>query len=773
MKRFMQRAVALCLVLCLAMPQVFASDALGSDRYGRTIDLAAGTTVTENDLWSATYSDLRTEHYVTYTPNTTVTPMVWYGSTVVGTAKLATAAAQLEAQGYRVVAGINGGFFNSDGTAIGLLISNGIIRRLNAWNGTMVGFCADGSVFLDSSALTETVSWTSADGAAVKFSLSAINGSRENGGLYLYTDDFGTSTDNILTGVDVILKPVTSDAQLTMNSTVTLQVVRVIDSTQPDVAAENVIPAGCYVLSANKNCTTNLLDPLRALTAGTTVTLSISGGDKRWSDAVYGVSGLYALVENGKVVSGLADGAAPRTAIGVKADGSVVFYTIDGRQSGYSIGATYTQVAKRLIELGCVRAVALDGGGSTTLGATLPGSDSFSLVNTPSGGAARSVHNCVFLVTKAGANTQVSSYYVQPSQKIVLTGGQTIFTAKAVGENGGSVSDSGGVTWSAEGGTVGVTQSGNGVFVAGSETGVYTVTVSGQNATGSAPVRVVSALSKLTITRRDTSAAVTALSLKSGASVELDAWGKWYNLVVGMTDRNVTWAVTGNIGTITEDGTFTAGANTASGTITATAGGKTVTISVQVQRPDPFVDIASHWSRSYVIQLYDLGLTTGSTNASGGKVYLPDSNLSRGELVVFLARLLKTDVTQYEDVTLPFADTASIPSWMLPQIKAMYALGVFTGAEVGGKLYANASDPITREQAMTLLGRVLSEQSTADLSAFADGGTVSAWAAPYVQTLVAKGVVSGSGGSLNPHSNITRGEMAKLLVLVSKLPLKY
>lgn len=116
---------------------------------------------------------------------------------------------------------------------------------------------------------------------------------------------------------------------------------------------------------------------------------------------MYGLTGLYALVENGQVVSGLEAGRAPRTALGIKADGSMVFYTIDGRQSGYSVGATYSQVAQRLIELGCVQAVALDGGGSTTLGATLPGSDHFTVLSSPSDGNQRAVSNCLFLVTTA------------------------------------------------------------------------------------------------------------------------------------------------------------------------------------------------------------------------------------------------------------------------------------------------------------------------------------------------------------------------------------
>ena len=35
----------------------------------------------------------------------------------------------------------------------------------------------------------------------------------------------------------------------------------------------------------------------------------------------------------------------PRTAIGIKNDGTLVFYTVDGRQSGYSKRATLKELA--------------------------------------------------------------------------------------------------------------------------------------------------------------------------------------------------------------------------------------------------------------------------------------------------------------------------------------------------------------------------------------------------------------------------------------------
>lgn len=68
-----------------------------------------------------------------------------------------------------------------------------------------------------------------------------------------------------------------------------------------------------------------------------------------------------------------------------------------------------------------------------------------------------------------------------------------------------------------------------------------------------------------------------------------------------------------------------------------------------------------------------------------------------------------------------------------------------------------------------MLGRVLADQVNWDLSGFADGGLVSGWAKPYVETLVGLNIVQGSGGKLNPKSDITRGEAAKLLVEINDL----
>jgi exopolysaccharide biosynthesis protein len=60
-------------------------------------------------------------------------------------------------------------------------------------------------------------------------------------------------------------------------------------------------------------------------------------------------------------------GVAPRTVMGQRDDGSILFLMIDGRQPGYSIGATLYDAQEILLKHGAVIAANLDGGSSTVL----------------------------------------------------------------------------------------------------------------------------------------------------------------------------------------------------------------------------------------------------------------------------------------------------------------------------------------------------------------------------------------------------------------------
>lgn len=76
------------------------------------------------------------------------------------------------------------------------------------------------------------------------------------------------------------------------------------------------------------------------------------------------------LIINGKKLITQGDGGwgiAPRTAIGQRKDGTILLLVIDGRQPGYSIGATLLDVQNILYDAGAYTAANLDGGSSTTL----------------------------------------------------------------------------------------------------------------------------------------------------------------------------------------------------------------------------------------------------------------------------------------------------------------------------------------------------------------------------------------------------------------------
>jgi hypothetical protein len=83
----------------------------------------------------------------------------------------------------------------------------------------------------------------------------------------------------------------------------------------------------------------------------------------------HSISGDRMLVQSGRIIDDLNDVKLhPRTAIGLNRNGRWVYIVVvDGRQPFYSNGATYQQLAEILQDLGAFNAMALDGGGSSTM----------------------------------------------------------------------------------------------------------------------------------------------------------------------------------------------------------------------------------------------------------------------------------------------------------------------------------------------------------------------------------------------------------------------
>ena len=555
----------------LSLPAA-ASEALGEDLSAKDTVIHEETQLSTNVFWSTAYSDLRTENLITYSPNKTVTPIVTYGGVLTDRSSVADTANALEGEGYRVVAGINGDFYNvSTGLPIGLVITDGVLRSSDAGY-YAIGFRADGTAVLGKPGVKVSVDLGYAvdDGSGSPVELIrpviAVNKARTNSGVFLYTYDFNArhTTGTTEAGVNVVCT--VEQGQLAIGSTVTARVERVEETTVTSIQPDQI------VLSANANADAYYTNALRNMSAGSEVTLTVSA-NAGWDDVEYAVGALYCLAENGAVASGLATGVNPRTAVGQKADGTLVFYTIDGRRSGYSIGASLTQVGQRLVELGCETVLCLDGGGSTNLAVTTPDSTDASIINRPSE-SNRKVTNQIFLVASNRSSGRLDHFYVKAASDYVLAGSSVAVNVTGVDTN--YIPMDADYDLSASAGTLE-----NGTLTTPASGGDVTVTASERGSRGSTVVHAIRTPDTLTLKKG--TASLTALTVAPGSKTTLTAGAVWNHLTLAADAKAFTWSVSGDIGTVDENGVFTAAAP-GSGSLTVSAGGKSLTIPITVAR---------------------------------------------------------------------------------------------------------------------------------------------------------------------------------------------
>ncbi len=154
------------------------------------------------------------------------------------------------------------------------------------------------------------------------------------------------------------------------------------------------------------------------------------------------------LVWDGKIASGATEGnRASRTAIGVKADGSVVMMVLDGRQEPFSCGGDLAEIAQIMLEAGCVRAVNLDGGGSTTYMSKPEGSDQIKVVNRPSDGYARSVSGSLVAVSTAKSSKEFDRAIIESDYDYLTKGTELQLNAIGVNNIGSSAEIPEGAYW--------------------------------------------------------------------------------------------------------------------------------------------------------------------------------------------------------------------------------------------------------------------------------------------------------------------------------------
>lgn len=195
--------------------------------------------------------------------------------------------------------------------------------------------------------------------------------------------------------------------------------------------------------------------------------------------------GVVLLKDGERTASGSSYGDAPnpRTVVGLKADGTVVIYMVNGRQAPYSAGMNYGDLADIMLSLGCEDAINLDGGGSSAFATQRegePDNDTAGLTMRarPSDGYERRVSTCLMVVSTAESDGVFDHASITPSQELYTPGSEVPFLAAGVDKAGKPVElPTQGVEWAIlSGADLGTIDPVTGVFT-GNEGKTGTLTV--------------------------------------------------------------------------------------------------------------------------------------------------------------------------------------------------------------------------------------------------------------------------------------------------------
>ncbi len=373
-------------------------------------------------LTYAEYSSESQKTYIfEYDPKGDVLPLVRYGNTVYGKDRLASmVSAEWEAD--KVVLGaINGDFYSMQtGVPLGVMIDNGALISTDD-SKYAIGFTSEGTAIIGKPEIK--LSLTNLTRGSDAVGIDQLNKFPTQWGIYLLTEDFASTTLSASESLEVIIR---LDGNIKASGSVEGTIVEVIHDDY-----NSSIPEGCAVLTV-----ANSFEGAAAfanLTAGDRVRINASCADG-WQNVRTAIGGGDLILNGGILPEGIIDEehekvSNPRTAVGIKADGTVVFFAIDGRNAA-SRGLTETELSSVMAELGCVNALNLDGGGSTTVMVKHSTATESVYVNMPAEGSYRSISNGMLFVSKKASDGKFAEISPVPNTPTVLSNSSVSFSAQ-------------------------------------------------------------------------------------------------------------------------------------------------------------------------------------------------------------------------------------------------------------------------------------------------------------------------------------------------------
>ncbi len=737
-----------------------AEGGAGSVLYESIMDLGDGFSYSDTMLSA---SSGREESYqMSSTPQNSVKPIVLSSDAIHSCMTITNVISYAAQLGYNVVGAINTDFFAmSTGVPLGIVVENGIYKSSPSGYPS-VCFDADGNASItDYTAVLITImneggAPAAEDGSTNEgknLSLTNYNKIRQNGaGMYLLNEYFGGSTATSSAGWFVQFRVLEGDMKT--NGSVRMQVVDVYESS----TAYAIEPGYMYLTADN---TSNLAYQYQKFAVGDVVLLETSTyGNEALADCMWATGGGTVLIRDGAVTDSsewdsTVTGRNPRSALGIRADGTVMYYVIDGRNTSHSTGLTMSQLANELLAQGCVSAINFDGGGSTAMSVRLPDNYTAQLVNSPSEGSLRKCSTYILLVADAESDGVPRNLSLNEQGAVVYQGASLplSFAATDAGHSpaAGVPED---ITASVSAGYGSVEDN---VYTAGWVPGTEIISMNSPSygASGEGSLYVVSTLDDISVTVNGS--AVSSLNVAKGDVIQFSQTASYNGKYVVIDQDSFEYTFSGDFASVSDTGVLTVDEDALGGTgyLTIAAGGVVETITVSMA--SVFSDISGHWAEAAIVNLYDRGIVTGSAGR-----FNPDSSIKRGDFILMLYRAAgqpeASPVSGFSDVSA--SDYyASAVSWAKE-----------TGIAQGDGVSFKPGSSLKREEAFTFIYRYLRQQGgdmedadSSALDAFADALDVSEYAVTPVATLIETGLVDGSGGLLNPSGLITRAQMAKIL----------
>ncbi|MFF2008475.1 phosphodiester glycosidase family protein [Streptomyces sp. NPDC058195] len=497
--------------------------------------------------------------------------------------------------GRRTIAAINADFFdiNQTGAPEGIGIKDGVpVQSPAPGVKRAVGIGPDSAGRILDLYFEGTLTLPSGQRTLAAYNAANV----PSGGIGAYTPAWG-SADRALTvdGAKPVAEAVVREG-------------RIVSVT--DAPGSGAVPDGTTVLLGREAGAV----ALGALEPGDPVSLAYRARTDSGAVPRTAVGGRELLVVDGAAQNHDGEGnntAAPRTAVGFSKDGRTMqILTVDGRQAD-SGGVTLTELGLMMREAGSYSALNLDGGGSSTLVARVPGSDALQVENSPSDGSERTVPNGLALTAPDGSG-RLKGYWVQPRTPAATAPGtdpvrgghpDRVFpgltrrlTATGYDETYGPAQ--GAPRWNTTRGSVG-TVDGDGLFTA-RDAGTTEVRAQHGPARGATTLTVLDKLARLQPTTRRVGLADAGATGTFGI-VGLDAHGT----SAPVEPRDLALDYDHALFDIRDDGqgafTVTSRTGSGAGLIRATAAGTTTTLAVSVGLTEQAVssfDDAASWKFS-------------------------------------------------------------------------------------------------------------------------------------------------------------------------------